>query len=267
MSRSRLTAKTADRHVLYQKAVQSADAEVDFCRRLYRKHYDVAPTRFREDFCGTALICCEWVRRNRANHAYGIDLDKPTLDWGRKYNLVELSEEARRRVHLIQGNVLDVSRPKVHIVGAFNFSYAIFKTHDELSAYFKTVRRSILPKGLFVLDAYGGYEAQQVCEEKTRHNGFTYIWDQAEYNPINDHTLCHIHFKFPDGTMLRRAFTYDWRLWTLGSIQDTLLAAGFKKTEVYWEGTAGNGDGNGVYRPTNRAENTPGWTAYIIGLP
>jgi len=261
------TAKTADKHVLYQKSVQSPEAEVDFVDRVYKNHYGQFPTHFREDFCGTALISCEWVKRRKTNHAYGIDLDQPTLDWGVAKNVSQLAQHAADRVHLINDNVLNVAKPKVQIVGAFNFSYFIFKEFDQLIRYFKAVKRSLRKQGLFVLDAYGGYEAQQVMEEETKHDGFTYIWDQAAYNPVNDHTVCYIHFKFPDGTRIRKAFTYDWRLWTLGGIQDALLAAGFKATEIYWEGTGADGEGNGVYRVSKKAENTPGWNAYILGIP
>ncbi|MBN2562182.1 MAG: class I SAM-dependent methyltransferase [Phycisphaerae bacterium] len=263
----RYTAKTADKHVLYQKSVQSPEAEVDFVDRVYKNHYGGPPTHFREDFCGTALISCEWVKRRKDNHAYGVDLHQATLDWGIRHNISQLAEEAADRVHLISDDVLNVTRPKVHVIGAFNFSYFIFKESDQLVGYFTTVRKSLQQQGLFVLDAYGGYEAQQVMEEETRYDGFTYVWDQAVYNPINDYTVCHIHFRFPDGTMMKKAFTYDWRLWTLGGIQDALLAAGFQETAVYWEGTNKKGDGNGVYRRSKKAENTPGWNAYILGLP
>lgn len=267
MSRVKYTARTADKHELYQKSVQSPEAEVEFVARIYKKHYGATATHLREDFCGTALISCEWARRRRANHAYGVDLHKPTLDYARRHNIARLPDHAAARVHLIRKNVLHVTRPKVHVVGAFNFSYFIFKQRRELVAYFRSVRKSLQPKGLFVLDAYGGWEAQQEMEEKTRLNGFTYIWDQAVYNPTNDHAVCHIHFKFPDGTMLRRAFTYDWRLWSLGAIRDALIDAGFGATDVYWEGTDKNGDGDGVYRKSKKAENTPGWNAYIVALP
>lgn len=263
----RLTAKTADVHKLYQEAVQSADAEVAFVDRVYKRCYDEVPTLFREDFCGTSLISCEWVSRRKENHAYGVDLHQPTLDWGVKHNLARLKPPVARRVHLINDDVLNVTKPKVHVVGAFNFSYFVFKEFAQLVGYFKAVRKSLRPKGLFVLDAYGGYEAQQVMEEETVHKGFTYVWDQARYNPTNDHAVCHIHFRFSDGSAMRKAFTYDWRLWTLGGIHDALLAAGFGSTEVYWEGTDKDGEGNGVYRKCVKAENTAGWNAYILGIP
>lgn len=261
------TARTADKHALYQESVQSPEAEVEFIDRVYKRHYDHVPALFREDFCGTALISCEWVKKRKENHAYGVDLHRPTIDWGVKHNIDRLPQRAADRVHLVNDDVLNVTKPKVHVVGAFNFSYFIFKEFDGLVAYFRAVKESLDKRGLLILDAYGGYEAQQVMKEETKYDGFTYVWDQAEYNPINDHTTCHIHFRFPDGTMMKKAFSYDWRLWTLGGIQDALLAVGFKATEVYWEGTNKDGDGNGVYRKSKKAENTPGWNAYIVGVP
>ena len=66
---------------------------------------------------------------------------------------------------------------------------------------------------------------------------------------------------------LKRAFTYDWRLWTFGAIRDALKDAGFRSTAVYWEGTSKDGEGTGVYRRQKRAENTAGWNVYIVALP
>ncbi len=198
--------------------------------------------------------------------AWVFEVLDPRFDPSPRRALKMLKPDAAERVHIIHDDVLNVTKPKVNVVGAFNFSYFIFKTFPELVAYFQSVKASLLPKGIFILDAYGGTEAPEPMEEETKYDGFTYIWDQASYNPVNDHTVCHIHFKFPDRTMLRKAFTYDWRLWTLGSIQDALIAAGFKSTEVYWEGTDKDGDGNGVYRLCKKAENSPGWNAYILGL-
>lgn len=256
-----------DKHILYQEAVQSADAEVEFIDRLYRKAYGRPATLFREDFCGTQLISCEWAKLRPRNISYGVDLCRKTLAWGLRHNISRLPERVARRVHQLNKNVLEVTRPKMEIIGAFNFSYFIFKHRCDLLAYFRAVRRSLLPKGLFVCDAYGGWESQQVMKEKTKLKGFTYIWDQAVYNPINDHTVCHIHFKFPNGKMMKRAFTYDWRLWSLGDIQDTMLDAGFRETEVYWEDEDEDGEGTGVYRKRARADNSPGWNAYIVGHP
>jgi hypothetical protein len=77
--------------------------------------------------------------------------------------------------------------------------------------------------------------------------------------------LNHIHFRFPDGSELRKAFTYDWRLWTLAEIQETLIEAGFVRPAVYWEGTVKKtGEGDGVFRRKTVGEACGGWIAYIV---
>ncbi len=44
--------------------------------------------------------------------------------------------------------------------------------------------------------------------------------------------------------------------------------AGFSQVEVHWEGTElETGEGNGVYRKTDRGEAIESWVAYIIALP
>ena len=74
---------------------------------------------------------------------------------------------------------------------------------------------------------------------------------------------CHIHFKFPDKSKLKRAFTYVWRLWTLPEITELLTEAGFKNPTVYWEGTDEDGEGDGVFTPDDRGEADAGWIAYL----
>ena len=94
----------ADRHDLYQKSVQSPEHEAWFFNRIYRATYKRSPVLLREDFCGTALVCCEWVKNKKDRRAYGVDIDPPTLDWGREHNVSKLSEKARERVSLVVGD-------------------------------------------------------------------------------------------------------------------------------------------------------------------
>ena len=96
---------------------------------------------------------------------------------------------------------------------------------------------------MFFLDAFGGPDASDLTKEKTKIDGFTYIWEQAEFEPVTRRILCHIHFKFPDGSKIKRAFTYDWRLWTLPELRELLIEAGFARVRVYWEGDDGEGGG------------------------
>ena len=97
----KLTAKTADKHILYEASVQGVEANILFIEEIFSKTRGRKPHILREDFCGTAKMACEWAAWNRKNQAWGIDLDKPTLDWGREQHWSKLNS-AQSRVHLIQ---------------------------------------------------------------------------------------------------------------------------------------------------------------------
>jgi SAM-dependent methyltransferase len=257
-------AEQAEIHDLYEKSVQAVDLEVEFLRETYRGLRRRDPVSFREDFCGTASLCCEWVRKGAKRHAIGVDLDADVLDWGRRNRVARLPETARARLKLLHDDVRTVATDPVDIVGAFNFSYFCFKTRDEMRDYFARVREALKAGGLFVLDAFGGPDASDIVKEKTKLDDFTYVWEQAEFEPVTSRILCHIHFKFPDGSKIKRAFTYDWRLWTLPELRELLEEAGFSKTRVYWEGDDGEGGGNGVFTEHATGTADPAWIAYII---
>ncbi|MDX2053190.1 MAG: class I SAM-dependent methyltransferase [Polyangiaceae bacterium] len=260
----RLTAKTADRHALYQQSVQDPKEEVRVLTRMFRKHRARAPLSLREDFCGTALLCAEWVKANPQNTATGIDIDKEVLGWGKQHNILPLGEPAER-VQLLAQNVMKAVRRKHDIICGFNFSYWIFQDRPSLRNYFKTARAGLNRDGLLILDAFGGWEANQLMSEMRTVKGFKYIWDQDSFDPINGIAVNHIHFEFPDGTRLNEAFSYTWRHWTLPELQELLLEAGFSKVTVYWD--VSDNDDVEDYRPRKVAENQPGWLAYIIAEP
>ena len=66
-------AERADRYDLYQKSVQDVAWEMEFVEQVFREQRGRAPLQLREDFCGTALAACEWVRRDRRHQAIGVD--------------------------------------------------------------------------------------------------------------------------------------------------------------------------------------------------
>ncbi len=263
--RSRPTmAEQADPHVLYEEAVQCAEAEIDFVDETFVELRGRRATWLREDFCGTGNSACEWVRRRRNNHAIGVDLDADVQQWGREHHIATLGS-AGKRVELVKANVLKVDCPRVDVVLAMNFSYWIFKDRKLLRKYFRAVHRGLGTDGLFMLDAYGGSDAHTEMSEKTVHDTFNYVWDQERYDPISGDFLCHIDFTFPDGSRLKKAFTYDWRLWSLPEIREILLEAGFKRVTVYWEGTEEEtGEGNGEYTPAVRGEADTAFIVYIV---
>ncbi|MEZ5540827.1 MAG: class I SAM-dependent methyltransferase [Pseudomonadota bacterium] len=263
---ARSLAQSADRHRLYEQAVQDAPLECRFIRRTFRALRGRPPRLLREDFCGTAAVCCAWVRHHVKNSAIGVDLDAEVLDWARQHNLARLEPDVRMRVQLLQADVCSVQTPApADVILAMNFSYQVFKTRASLGSYFRQVHAGLGADGVFFLDAFGGYEAYQELREKTRHKRFDYIWEHARYNPINGDILCHIHFHFPDGSKLKRAFTYDWRLWSLPELQELLIEAGFARVTVYWEEVdEETGEGTGVYAPATVGSADPGWVCFIV---
>ena len=145
----------------------------------------------------------------------------------------------RARVRLVESDVLTVETPKVDVLTAFNFSYFIFNTRDALREYFQKAREALADDGVLFLDMFGGPEAQEETKEKTKHkkHGFSYIWHQETFHPVTHFIRCHIHFKFKDGSKMKKAFTYEWRLWTAPEILEVLTEAGFTNPKIYWEGS------------------------------
>ena len=264
LKRNRQAAK-ADRHILYQESVQDTESEIDFVEQTWSELRGRPAEFLREDFCGTANTACEWVKRDPQHYAAGVDLDAEVLEWGELNNVAALEPEQQSRIRLLQENVLDVTTDLADIVLAMNFSYYLFLSREDLLDYFRSVYEGLVDDGLFFLDAYGGYDAPREIEEERECEGFTYVWEQASFNPVDSTMTCHIHFEFPDRSRLDRAFSYYWRLWTLPEIRELLTEAGFGTVTVYWEGTdSETNEGNGIYAPSEVGDADPGWVCYIV---
>lgn len=258
-------ADMADRHVLYEESVQCVEAEIDFVDETFKQLRGRTAKHLREDFCGTGNTSCEWVRRRNTNHAIGIDLDSEVLDWGRENKVAALKPAQAKRIELRNEDVLKAETDAMDIVLAMNFSYWLFEQRPLLQQYFERVRAALTDDGILFLDAFGGYDAPRVLKERTKFKTHTYIWEQAAFNPVNNHMRCHIHFKMKDGSKLEKAFSYEWRLWSLPEIRELLLDAGFSKATVYWQGDdEETGEGDGEFYPTEEGEADAGWLAYIV---
>ena len=261
-------AKRADKHDLYQRAVQEPDADIPLIQKIFRSQFSHPARTLREDFCGTALLTCRWVEKSSENRAWGIDLDPNPLDWGRVHNVGKLRPNQAARVKLIEGDVLDIGHKSVDVTVAFNFSYFLFRERASLLNYLTRAYSTLNSEGVLILDAYGGADAQRTSEE-TREvdDNLDYVWDQHRFDPIHHHVTNFIHFEFPDGSRIKRAFRYDWRLWSIPEIRELLQEAGFYKSEVYWEGTDRNtGEGNDIFSRRKQAPDDPAWICYIAGV-
>jgi hypothetical protein len=259
-----LTAKSADRHELYEKSVQDTGFEVEFLDKVWRKHRGRLARTLREDFCGTFAASAAWVRARKANRAIALDLDRSVLDWGRVRHLAPLTPEQKSRLDVRECDVMRYRGGPVDCVAAWNFSYYLFKTRESLERYFRSVRAGLVKDGLLVLDSYGGHESFSEQEETRDLDGFTYVWHTEKYDPVTGDVLNRIHFRFPDGTELKNAFTYDWRLWTIPELREALANAGFRKVTVWWEGSDADGGGDGIFRPVQHGEACAGWIAYLV---
>ncbi len=258
--------KKHDIHKMYQESVQCVEAEIDFVEATYKAIRGNEARYLREDFSGTGQTAGEWVDRNPANMAWAVDLEKSVLDWGRENVLPKLKN--KDNLTYVEADVRNSGLQEMDIVLAMNFSYFLFMERPIMIDYFKSVKDSLEETGIFFLDAFGGYEAAKVLTEERQCEGFTYIWDQASFNPINSQMQCYIHFKTDDGVEYNKAFDYYWRLWTLPELQEMLLEAGFSQVDVYWEGTdEKNGEGDGVFEVTKVGTADAGWVCYIVAMP
>jgi hypothetical protein len=163
--------------------------------------------------------------------------------------------------------VLRVDGTSPDVVAALNFSYWLLKERRAIKRYFERVHRLLKDDGVFFLDAYGGYDSFRVITQERAVEGdagdFTYVWEQEKYDPITGRQVCHIHFAFPDGSRMDRAFSYDWRLWTLPEIRELLDEVGFGRVTCYWQGWDQEGNPDGIFTPTEEGEPDAGWIAYL----
>lgn len=260
----RRMADEADIHELYEESVQNVEHEVEFMQQTFEKLRGRKARSLREDFCGTASAACEWAKQGEDYYAIGVDIDPDVLAWGRENRVGRLPTADQPRVKLIESDVMTVETPPQDVISAFNFSYWIFDTRDKMRTYFERVRETLKDDGIFFVDMFGGSEAWEETKEKTKLDGFTYIWEQAVFHPVTNFMRCYIHFKFPDGSKLKKAFTYEWRLWTAPELIELLYEAGFSKATVYWEGEDEDGEGNGEFTPEDEGSADYAWIAYIV---
>ena len=111
-------AERADRHKLYELSVQYAASEIEFMDDTFEKLRGRRAKILREDFCGTANVCCEWVSQRKSNLAIGVDIDPEVLAWGSENNLEKLTASQRKRVSLLENDVLTANTEAPEIISA-----------------------------------------------------------------------------------------------------------------------------------------------------
>jgi hypothetical protein len=154
----------------------------------------------------------------------------------------------------------------------------VFKERRLLVDYFRRAYQALRPRGLMILDSFGGDGAMRALVERRRVRGmktyagarvppFTYVWEQKSFNPVDHGFRAAIHFELDDGRVLKNAFTYDWRLWSLPEMDDALREAGFANVQVHvqaWDDQ--RNQPINIYRRRGSFENQEAWLAYIVAV-
>lgn len=264
-------AQREDRHALYEMSVQDTGSDVDFLIEAWHDVYgdEDAPLHFREDFCGTAAMCAEWVGRHPDATAEGYDIDTEVLDWGRRRHIEPLGDAAGR-VALHEDDVRAAATRPADVRCAHNFSYQILDRRQELRDYFAKCLDGLSARGIFVLDIFGGSDALTEMEEEREieEGDFTYVWEQRRFQPATQRMDCFIHFRFPDGSAMEEAFAYSWRLYSAPELRDLLLEVGFREVRTFFESFDEDGDGTGVFERDERGPDAcEGWIGYMVAVP
>ncbi|GAB4817447.1 hypothetical protein N2152v2_004493 [Parachlorella kessleri] len=176
---------------------------------------------------------------------------------------------------------LDVRSRPADIVCALNFGVCLLHQRSELLRYFQRVRAALSPEGgIFVADLLGGHAAEAPVKLPRQNavTGLHYVWEQGTFNPVTRHVNGYISLKCPQTKqVLKHAFSYHWKLWTILDVVELLLQAAFASTHV-WEAdeeaegseadeadfvpyTAALAADAGMLQLLSR-----GWTAYIVAV-
>lgn len=234
----------------------------------------VSPARLlREDFAGTCAVAAAWVALDPRHQAVAVELHRPTLRWAWRDVRQQLGERAED-LHLIHGDVMRIGPPRVprvDIIAALNFSAMIYHDRAALLAYCRACRGRLRPGGVLAIEVFGGAGAKR---PGTQRRGvtpigapavapFAYVWEQRRYDHATSRIDCRIHFDLGRGRIIRDAFIYDWRLWSLAEWRGALRAAGFRTVSVWSQRDDRRGTPEGVFGPVRSVEGRAEWTALV----
>mmetsp|Transcript_21860 Transcript_21860/g.37678 ORF Transcript_21860/g.37678 Transcript_21860/m.37678 type:complete len:364 (-) Transcript_21860:978-2069(-) len=228
--------KTTDKYICYERSVNAPQADLNFIIKAYRIAYHKKPITLREDFCGTAALLCQFVASDVERTGYGVDNDQDVLQWAKQNGSLAKNPNIQDRVHLVWGDSFrDTLEQPVDVVVAFNYALCFSHTRTRLLEYLRNAFKGLDKKcGMFVADLYGGTSSYvQNKTSKREFPEFTYIWEQISYDFASNIASNALSFKFPDGSMMKRVFTYQFRLWTLRDIEEALYEVGFTSV-TFW---------------------------------
>ena len=95
---------------------------------------------------------------------------------------------------------------------------------------------------------------------------FNYSCDDCgeAFEALTQRGLRKIHFWFKDGSMLKNAFRYDWRIWSLAELRDVAAEAGFRRTDVWAEKIDEHGEPITDLKRVKKYRHDASWTPYLV---
>lgn len=262
---------------LYRLSVQHPLAEVAFIERVW-DHYHPGqagpgePLLLREDFAGSCATAVAWVQSDPERQAMAVELDTPTAEWAA--NRWAGCPRCGADLHIVVEDVMAVPEPETDVTLALNFSALIYHDEASLLNYLRHARQCLTDDGLLILDLFGidpakktGEQSQTINPDDPGISPFTYTWEQRAFDPATRRIDCRIHFMLADGTELRDAFVYDWRLWEMGTVLRLMRDAGFAHTEA-WGPSEPNSGGptDGRFAPLSSPPPAGEWVCYLVGV-
>ncbi|KAL6616407.1 hypothetical protein ACP70R_038677 [Stipagrostis hirtigluma subsp. patula] len=213
------------------------------------------------------------VKQKVSDLVQGLHVDNDNGSSGS--NSYEQSDPANPKciAHLMSQAAL----PGRDIICAFNYSCCCLHSRKDLVLYFRHTLNALSKRGgIFVMDVYGGASSERKLRLQRKFPSFTYFWEQEEFDIISRQTRISLHFQAGKKQMLRHAFTYHWRLWSIPEIKDCLEEAGFKSIHVWIRempntqssGNAKeyNADRDVKYEESKRFNQGDAWNAYVVGV-
>lgn len=251
-------AVSSDKHDLYELAVQSPTQAALFLHAAHGKK----PSTLCDDFCGAGAVARAFARAYPDASATAIDKDTTALSALK----ARCDDEIRPRISALKSDVRS-TRAAADVIAALNFPLGYFHDRPALLSYLKQARSRLRPKGVLVVDTYGGPTSFQIGRYEVRlDNGVRYTWEQREANPLSARVLNAMHFDLPSGESLRDAFVYDWRLWSVPELRDAMDEAGFSDVDVYLSmGSAIDAKGRLIIEPADAPEDLEeDFVAYLV---
>jgi hypothetical protein len=218
---------TPDRFDLYERCAQAPDRDV----RLLQAIHGESPRILGEDFSGTAALSRAWVGLIESGRAVAVDRDPEPL---RRASGVP-------RVRTLCADVRS-ARSRADLIAVLNFSIGELHDRADLVRYLAHARSRLTPRGVLICDMYGGddaYTTGEIIEQLRLSAGrrVEYTWEQRHADPLTGMVVNAMHFRVTQRgrppVILRDAFIYHWRLWSVPELRDAMREAGFRQTEVY----------------------------------